>query len=315
MIGWRGGDGPELTADWPWRPRRRGQSALEGARGLCGRPACQLAGAAGERGERGVGSRNAVREARCPAPSLPSPAPRALASFPPLPCIPAWGLGRGTEGRDLRGSESGVRGGGGPGAERGARRFLFSLRSRRLLAGCRGPGRAGLPGRPHYAGGLPAAAMASRTAVRAGRSPHQPRVRAAAAAPAGAALPHSHSGPLPPRSSSSSSPPMPPFLLLLLVLLLLLEDAGAQQGEWLVPRECAVRGAPRAAGEARGEPAGRQGCGPGAGSATLREGAGCLACVGSPGPALARWSCKARISLLSPSLAQLYFFWQGHSFS
>lgn len=175
--------------------------------------------------------RNATREVRCPAPSLSSSAPRALDSFPPLPCIPAWGLGRGTEGRDLRGSESGERGGGGPGAEQGARRFLFSLRSRLLLAGCRGPGRAGLPGRPHYAGGLPAAAMASRTVVRAGRSPYHPRVRAAAAAPAGAALPNSHSCPLPPRSSSSSSP-MPQFLLLLLVLLLLLEDAGAQQGEW-----------------------------------------------------------------------------------
>lgn len=95
--------------------------------------------------ERGAG----VREARRPAPSLSFSAPRALASFPPLPCIPAWGLGRGTEGRDLRGSESGVRGGGGPGAEQGARRCLFSLRSRRLLAGWVPRPRArGTPGAP-----------------------------------------------------------------------------------------------------------------------------------------------------------------------
>ncbi|XP_066203583.1 discoidin, CUB and LCCL domain-containing protein 2 isoform X2 [Saccopteryx leptura] len=71
--------------------------------------------------------------------------------------------------------------------------------------------------------------MASRTVVRAGRSPHGPRVRAAAAAPARAALPHSHSG-LPPRRGAAASP-MPLLLLLLPVLLLLLEDAGAQQGD------------------------------------------------------------------------------------
>ncbi|XP_066097594.1 discoidin, CUB and LCCL domain-containing protein 2 isoform X2 [Saccopteryx bilineata] len=71
--------------------------------------------------------------------------------------------------------------------------------------------------------------MASRTVVRAGRSPHGPRVRAAAAAPARAALPNSHSG-LPPRRSAAASP-MPLLLLLLPVLLLLLEDAGAQQGD------------------------------------------------------------------------------------
>lgn len=136
-----------------------------------------------------------------------------------------------------------MRGGGGPGAERGARCFLFSLRSRRLLAG-----RAGFPGRPHYAGGLPAAAMASRTVVRAGRSPYHPRVRAAAAAPAGAALPRSQSCPRPPRSRSSS-PPMPPSLLLLLVLLLLLEDAGAQQGEWF-PGSARRGESPRGAGAA-----------------------------------------------------------------
>ncbi|KAM8770120.1 discoidin, CUB and LCCL domain-containing protein 2 isoform 2-T2 [Rhynchonycteris naso] len=69
--------------------------------------------------------------------------------------------------------------------------------------------------------------MASRTVVRAGRSPHGPQVRAAAAAPARAA--HPHSG-LPPRRSASFSP-MPLFLLLLPILLLLLEDAGAQQGD------------------------------------------------------------------------------------
>lgn len=72
--------------------------------------------------------------------------------------------------------------------------------------------------------------MASRGVVRTGRSPHGSRVRAAAAAPAWAALPHSHSCLLPPRSDSSSSPM--PLCLLLLFILLLLEDAGAQQGEW-----------------------------------------------------------------------------------
>lgn len=136
--------------------------------------------------------------------------------------------------------------------------------------------------------------------MRAGRSPYQPqpRVRAAAAAPAGAALPHSRSCPLPARASASS-PPMPLFLLLLLVLLLLLEDAGAQQGEWF----------PGKAG-ARGEPAGRQGCGPRAESDARRGGAGCLPRVGSPGPALARLSGKAGISLLSPQrgAAVLFFF-------
>ncbi|XP_072865776.1 discoidin, CUB and LCCL domain-containing protein 2 isoform X2 [Chlorocebus sabaeus] len=70
--------------------------------------------------------------------------------------------------------------------------------------------------------------MASRAVVRARRCPQCPQVRAAAAAPAWAALPLSRS--LPPCSNSSSSS-MPLFLLLLLVLLLLLDDAGAQQGD------------------------------------------------------------------------------------
>ncbi|KAG8509549.1 Discoidin, CUB and LCCL domain-containing protein 2 [Galemys pyrenaicus] len=77
--------------------------------------------------------------------------------------------------------------------------------------------------------------MANRAVVRAGRSPYGPRVWAAAAAPARAALPLSGSGALPPRSNSSSSSPssfpMPLFLLLFLILPLLLEDAGAQQGD------------------------------------------------------------------------------------
>ncbi|XP_021094446.1 discoidin, CUB and LCCL domain-containing protein 2 isoform X2 [Heterocephalus glaber] len=68
--------------------------------------------------------------------------------------------------------------------------------------------------------------MASWAVLRARRSSQCPRVRAAVAAPALAALPFSRS--LPPGSNSSS---MPLFLLLLLILLLLLEDAGAQQGD------------------------------------------------------------------------------------
>lgn len=91
---------------------------------------------------------------------------------------------------------------------------------------------ASAPGRQHYAGGLPAAAMASWGVVRAGRSPSRSRVRAAATAPAPAALPLSCSCLLPPGSNASSSFPMPVCLLLLLILILLLEDAGAQQGEW-----------------------------------------------------------------------------------
>ncbi|XP_053421727.1 discoidin, CUB and LCCL domain-containing protein 2 isoform X3 [Nycticebus coucang] len=70
--------------------------------------------------------------------------------------------------------------------------------------------------------------MASGAVVRDRRSPQGPQVRAAAAAPARAALPLSRCCSPPPCSNSSS---MPLFLLLLLVLLLLLEDAGAQQGD------------------------------------------------------------------------------------
>ncbi|XP_012879637.1 PREDICTED: discoidin, CUB and LCCL domain-containing protein 2 [Dipodomys ordii] len=75
--------------------------------------------------------------------------------------------------------------------------------------------------------------MASRAVVRAKRGAPCPRVRAAAAAPAWAALPVSGSHSLPPGSpsSSSSSSSMPPLLLLLLLLLVLLDDAGAQQGD------------------------------------------------------------------------------------
>ena len=64
---------------------------------------------------------------------------------------------------------------------------------------------AAAPGRPHYAGGLPAAAMASRAVVRAGHSPQRFLVRAAVAAPARAAFPLSRSYPLPFRSNSSST--------------------------------------------------------------------------------------------------------------
>lgn len=145
--------------------------------------------------------------------------------------------------------------------------------------------------------------MASRTVVRAGRSPHSPRARAAAAAPARAALPHSHSSLHPPRCDSSS--PMPLFLLSLLILLLLLEDAGAQQGEWspgnarrVEPRDGG--GAGRVCG-APGPRAFRRICdAPGA--------CGALPCVGRPGRALERLSGKGGISLLSPNLARLYFF-------
>ncbi|KAM4887499.1 discoidin, CUB and LCCL domain-containing protein 2 isoform 2-T2 [Thomomys bottae] len=72
--------------------------------------------------------------------------------------------------------------------------------------------------------------MASRAVMRAKRGAPCPRVRAAAAAPAWAALPVRGSGSLPPGSSSSSSF-MPPLLLRLLILLVLLDDAGAQQGD------------------------------------------------------------------------------------
>lgn len=78
---------------------------------------------------------------------------------------------------------------------------------------------AAAPGRPHYAGGLPAAAMASRAVVRAGHSPQRFLVRAAVAAPARAAFPLSRSYPLPFRSNSSSTSfPRPLFLLLSLPL-------------------------------------------------------------------------------------------------
>ena len=106
------------------------------------------------------------------------------------------------------------------------------------------PPGAAAPGRPHYAGGLPAAAMASRAVVRAGHSPRRCLVRAAVAAPARAALPLSRSCPLPLRSNSSSASfPRPLFLLLALILLQLLADAAAQQGEFF-PRS-PLRAAPR----------------------------------------------------------------------
>lgn len=138
--------------------------------------------------------------------------------------------------------------------------------------------------------------------LRAGRSPHSLRVRAAAATPARAALPLSR--PLPPLCNSSSFP-MPLFLLLLLILVLLLEDTGAQQGEW-------------SAGSAqRAEPQGRRGrwgslrdAGSPGGEPNLQmHGGGCgeLRCLARPGRPLTGFICKGGLCLLSLKLARLYF--------
>lgn len=164
-------------------------SAREGARGSARERA------AGERG--GVGPRHAAREApqfrRSCSPG-PSTAPRCPVRAP-----------SGFPGRGARdGTREGGRGRRTPSERRVPRR------PRRRLARCSGPGR------PHYAGGLPAAAMASRAAVRAGRRPHRRGARAASPASRPRARPR----------HCSSSFPMP-----LLLLLLLLDDAGAQQGE------------------------------------------------------------------------------------
>lgn len=105
------------------------------------------------------------------------------------------------------------------------RRGRGALRCLLVLAGCCGLRARGAPRRAHYAGGLPAAAMASRAPLRAARSPQDPRGRTAPAATGRARLPSAGCCPLPPGRNSSSRP------RLLLLLLLLLPDAGAQKGE------------------------------------------------------------------------------------
>lgn len=121
LIGWCGGrrSGAELglvlAAEKAWLGRARGSARDR-------RLACQPATLSGGRARRaGVGLRSAVREARSPAQPQPSSAPRAPASFPPLPCTPVWGLGRGTEGRDERRRKPSE---GRRGSRRGARRAL-----------------------------------------------------------------------------------------------------------------------------------------------------------------------------------------------
>lgn len=131
--------------------------------------------------------------------------------YPPIRRAPAWGLGAGSSVKRARGA---------------GRRGRGALRCRPVLTGCCGPRARGAPRRAHYAGGLPAAAMASRAPLRAARSPQGPGGPAAPAATGRAALPSAGCCPLPPGRNSSSRP------RLLLLLLLLLQDAGGQQGEW-----------------------------------------------------------------------------------
>lgn len=225
---------------------------------------------------------NAALEARRPScpPRLKHPI-----SFPPLPSAPAWGPGEGSGGKGRRRRFRGVRAAWGE-----ARAASCSP----AAAFASSPG-AAAPGRPHYAGGLPAAAMASRAVVRAGHSPQRFLVRAAVAAPARAALPLSRSYPLPFRSNSSSTSfPRPLFLLLLLILLLLLEDAGAQQGEFF-PRSALLAG-PRGPWGAVGA-SGMQGVRVVRESADAQGTCGALRCLARPGPALAGLNCKAWLSV------------------
>lgn len=209
----RGGGalGEELTgrqnrqrADWAARKELdqiwtligfKGRGGVAGARGREGEGAGLACGRAG-RATSGAGAR--------------------LSSFPVLPSgPPCSGLGSrdGKLGEGKRVWGAGRRG-------RGALRCLL------VLAGCCGPRARGAPRRAHYAGGLPAAGMASRAPLRAARSPQDPRGPAAPAATGRAPLPSAGCCPLPPGRNSSSRP------RLLLLLLLLLPDAGAQKGEW-----------------------------------------------------------------------------------
>lgn len=232
LIGWRGGETDRS------QPRIGGVGrggVAERARGSAREQAADLpASYPGRRAS--AASRDRVAERGAGGP-LPSSTPgKTLASSTLIPSLPSPALLPGVLGGERREgtkeeeakAERGAEGVPARGEARAASRSPAA--SAVSLPGAAAPGPAGLPGCPHYAGGLPAAAMASRGVVRTGRSPHRCRVRAAAAAPARAALPHSHSCLLPPRSNSSSSP-MSVFLLLLFILLLL-EDARAQQGEW-----------------------------------------------------------------------------------
>lgn len=239
-AGGGGGGGPSAGAGQDWRrrvgrfPRPRGLEERDGGRGapgvgraLTGRPRGERLdwatrgqgrprigrGGTRGRGQRARGSEREregaggwrARRGRAEARGAGgSPAPPQLLSGPEhRPSLPGPRSvrvpGAGSEGR-----HEGGRGRRTPSKRRVPRR------PRRRLARCSGPGR------PHYAGGLPAAAMASRAAVRAGRRPHRRGARAASPASRPRARPR----------HCSSSFPMP-----LLLLLLLLDDAGAQQGE------------------------------------------------------------------------------------
>lgn len=294
------GDGPEPTEDWPWRavkawPARARGSARERATAL---PASRSPGRARRAG---VGLRNAAREARPPA--------ALRGSSTPLPSLPSLALRPGVSGRGAEGRDEGGGGFAEWGAEGVPERGEARAASHSPAAAFASSPGAAAPGRPHYAGGLPAAAMASRAVVRAGHSPHRFLVRAAAAAPARAAIPLSRSYPLPPRSNSSSpsSFPMPLFLLLLLILLLLLEDAGAQQGEWF-PRS-ARRAEPRvgAGGRAPGEPPGRRVSGPLMNLQTRGVGAVRFGAWPDLAPHSLGWVAEMGC-LLSAKLARLYFW-------
>lgn len=129
----RGGDGLELTENWRWRPRRRGQSALEGERGS--RPASQLQ----QRESQATGSRVEEGGMRVQFFVFTAAILRASSTAVPSPCTAAWDLEPGTRGRDEGGGKSGARDRGGPGAGRGARYLSLYLLSRRLFAWYRGP--------------------------------------------------------------------------------------------------------------------------------------------------------------------------------
>lgn len=222
-----GGTLPEVQGDW--QPRMRGGAALgeeltgqnrqradwtarkelaRSGRSLVSAGGGGVAGARGREGEEaGPACRRAGRAASA-AGAHSSSAP-VLSSGPPCSGLGSRGGKRG-EGKRARGA---------------GRRGRGALRCRPVLAGRCGPGARGAPRRAHYAGGLPAAAMASRAPLRAARSPQGLRGRAAPAATGRAALPSAGCCPLPPGRNSSSRP------RLILLLLLLFQDAGAQQGE------------------------------------------------------------------------------------
>lgn len=138
------------------------------------------------------------------------------------PTLRSAALRLGFSGGEARRSDAGSR----QRAREAGQRSRGALRCRRVLAGCCGPRARGARRRAHYAGGLPAAAMASRAPLRAAHSPQGLRGLAAPAATGRAPLPSAGCCPLPPGRNSSSRPG------LLLLLLLLLQDVGAQQGEW-----------------------------------------------------------------------------------